>query len=90
MAVGAWLAAKEKGREKSILFLGIDGNPGPEGGCQAVLDGRLAATFLYPTPGAHALDLAVEMLRGGPKPPKEILLPTVVITPENARELVSR
>ncbi len=90
MAVGAWLAAKEKGREKSIAFLGIDGNPGPEGGCQAVLDGRLAATFLYPTPGARALDLAVALLRDGKAPPKEVLLPTVAITAKNAGAYVAR
>ena len=32
MAVGAWLAAKAKGREGQMKFIGIDGLPGLDGG----------------------------------------------------------
>lgn len=64
MAVGAWLAARAKGREGEMKFVGIDGLPGLDGGRQAVTDGKLAATFVYPTGGREAIDIAVKILRG--------------------------
>src|ERR1019366_4274814 len=39
MAIGAYLAAKAKGRDKEMKFIGIDGLPGLDGGRQAVADG---------------------------------------------------
>ena len=48
MAVGAYLAAKAKGRDSEMKFIGIDALPGPGGGRQAVADGQLEATFVYP------------------------------------------
>jgi len=75
MAVGAYLAAKAKGREREMKFIGIDGLPGPDGGRQAVADGKLAATFVYPTGGKEAVDLAAKIL-GGEKVPKRVTLPT--------------
>ena len=79
MAVGAYLAAKAKGREKEMKFIGIDGLAGPDGGRQAVADGKLAATFVYPTGGKEAVDLAAKIL-GGEKVPKRVTLPTERIT----------
>jgi ribose transport system substrate-binding protein len=64
MAIGAWLAAKAKGREKEMRFIGIDGLPGLDGGRQAVADGKLAATFVYPTGGKQAIEIADSILRG--------------------------
>jgi len=64
MAVGAYLAAKAKGRDTAIRFIGIDGLPGLDGGRQAVADGKLAATFVYPTGGKEAVDIAVRILAG--------------------------
>lgn len=64
MAIGAYLAAKEKGREKEMKFIGIDGLPGLDGGRQAVADGKLAATFVYPTGGKQAIEIADSILRG--------------------------
>ncbi len=63
MAVGAWLAAKAKGREQQMKFIGIDGLPGLDGGRQAVADGKLAATFVYPTGGKEAIEIADKILR---------------------------
>ncbi|MCI0515011.1 substrate-binding domain-containing protein [candidate division KSB1 bacterium] len=83
MAVGAYLAAKEARREQNIKFIGIDGLPGPEGGCQAVLDGQLAATFLYPNCGQEAIMYALKILRGETVP-RRVTLPTAKITVENA------
>ena len=64
MAIGAWLAAKAKGREHEMKFIGIDGLPGLDGGRQAVADGKLAATFVYPTGGKQAVEVADSILRG--------------------------
>ncbi len=81
MAYGAYLAAKDAGREKNILFLGVDGLP--DEGVQWVNKGELAATFLYPTPGAEGLRQAIKLLNGE-KIEKTIVLPTMAITKENA------
>jgi ribose transport system substrate-binding protein len=80
-AYGAFLAAKDVGREKSILFLGVDGLPNE--GVVWVNKGELAATFLYPTPGAEGLRQAVKLLKGEKIEPK-IVLATETITKENA------
>jgi ribose transport system substrate-binding protein len=85
MAMGAYLAAKAMGRDKQMKFIGIDGLPGPEGGAQAVLDGKLEATFLYPNCGVEAVDAASRILRGE-QVPKKITLDTVTITKANAAE----
>ena len=79
MAVGAWLAAKAKGREGPMKFIGIDGLPGLDGGKQAVLDGKLSATFVYPTGGKQAVETADRILRGE-KPEHRIKLTTERIT----------
>lgn len=85
MAMGAYLAAKAKGREKEMKFIGIDGLPGLDGGRQAVANGELDATFVYPTGGREAVEVAAKIL-AGEKVPKKIVLSTKRITKENARE----
>ena len=52
MAYGAYLAAKDAGREKDIKFIGIDALPGE--GATWVAEGELTATFLYATPAPKA------------------------------------
>jgi len=79
MAIGAYLAAKAKGREGEMKFIGIDGLPGLDGGRQAVADGRLAATFVYPTGGKEAVEIAEKILHGEPVLHR-ITLPTERIT----------
>jgi ribose transport system substrate-binding protein len=79
MAMGAYLAAKAKGREQEMKFIGIDGLPGLDGGRQAVLDGKLDATFVYPTGGKQAVELAARILKGE-KVPHRVVLPTEKIT----------
>lgn len=81
MAYGAYLAAKDAGREKDILFLGVDGLPNE--GVQWVANGELAATFLYPTPGAEGLRQALKHL-AGEKVEKSVVMGTEAITPANA------
>jgi signal transduction histidine kinase/DNA-binding response OmpR family regulator len=61
IALQAWEVAKRKGREKNIKFIGIDGLNDPNGGIQAVKDGKLTATILYPTGGSEAIKLAIKL-----------------------------
>lgn len=70
-AHGAWLAAKAAGREKEMLFVGIDGLP--QEGVAYVRQGILNASFQYPTGGAEAIDAALQIFAGKPVP-KEITL----------------
>jgi ribose transport system substrate-binding protein len=80
MAMGAYLAARAKGRENEMKFIGIDGLPGLDGGRQMVADGKLAATFVYPTGGKEAVDAAWQILNDKKTPPHKIVLPTQRIT----------
>jgi ribose transport system substrate-binding protein len=82
-AHGAWLAARAVGREEEMLFVGIDALP--HEGQQYVAQGILDATFLYPTGGAEAIDVALEILNGH-EVPKHITLGTRLFTPENVAE----
>jgi ribose transport system substrate-binding protein len=79
-AHGAWLAAKAAGREKDIMFVGIDALP--HEGVVYVKRGILDATFQYPTGGAEAIDVALKIL-SGEKVPKEITLGSRIFTKEN-------
>lgn len=83
MAMGAYLAAKAKGREREMQFIGIDGLPGVDGGRAMVANGQLAATFVYPTGGREAVEVAANILTGH-RVPKQIRLATERITKENA------
>jgi ribose transport system substrate-binding protein len=76
MAFGAYLAARDAGRDQDIKFLGVDAIP-REGGLW-VKRGFLTATFVYPTPGVEALQQALKLLRGE-KIAREISLPTQTI-----------
>ncbi|MFQ6098783.1 MAG: substrate-binding domain-containing protein [Armatimonadota bacterium] len=84
MAYGAYLAAKDAGREKEIKFIGIDGIP--DEGCKWVKEGKLAGTFVYPPPGADGLRVALDILNGRAPEKKRILLPTRRITKETVDE----
>lgn len=86
MAVGCYLAAQAAGREKEMIFVGVDGLGGPAGGIKKVMDGVLACTFIYPPCAAEALAYAVKLLNGEPVPARVILEPTKV-TAQNAAEL---
>lgn len=62
MAIGAWrVAAYEK--LKSI-FIGVGGIDNKNSGIQAVNNGVLDATYIYPTGGREALENAVKILNG--------------------------
>jgi len=91
MAIGAYLAAKELGRDKEMIFVGVDGLGGPAGGIKKVMDGVLAATFIYPLCVDKAVEIALKMLREPQfQPEKEYSLPSTMVTPENAAEMYQR
>ena len=79
-AHGAYLAAKAVGREKEIVFVGVDGLPYE--GVRYVKQGILGATFLYPTGGAEAIDVALKIL-AGEDVPHEITLKSRLFTADN-------
>ena len=87
MAYGAYLAAKDAGREEDIIFIGVDGLP--DEGVMWVYNGELSATFLYPTPGAEGLRQALKYL-GGEEVEKSVVLGTETITSENAEAILER
>jgi signal transduction histidine kinase/DNA-binding response OmpR family regulator len=83
IALQAWEVAKRKGREKNIQFIGIDGLNDQNGGIQAVKDGKLTATILYPTGGSEAIKLAIK-LANKEIVPKNNVLNTILIDSLNA------
>jgi len=91
MAVGAYLAAQELGREKQMIFVGVDGLGGPAGGIKKVMDGVLAATFYYPLAVDKAMEIGNRMLREpGFKPEKTYVLSSEIITQENAAKMYDK
>jgi len=81
MAVGSYLAAKELGREKEMVFVGVDGLGGDAGGVKKVKDGILAATFVYPLCVDKAVGIGGRILREPAfKPEKEYVIESTMIT----------
>ncbi len=80
-AHGAYQAAKAAGREKGMLFIGIDALP--HEGVMYVAKGMLDVTFEYPTGGARAIEEAVRILEEGQPSAKNIELKTRFFTKEN-------
>ena len=79
-AHGAFLAAQAGGREKNIIFVGIDALP--QEGQAYVKQGIMQASFEYPTGGKEAIELGLELLNGK-KIEKEITLSSRVFTKDN-------
>jgi ribose transport system substrate-binding protein len=82
-AHGAYLAAKAAGREKEMVFVGIDALP--HEGVAYVQQGILDATFQYPTGGAEAIEAALKILKGEPVE-KEITLGSRVFDKETVAQ----
>src|SRR5260370_31160078 len=88
MAIGAYLAAKELGRDKEMIFVGVDGLGGPAGGIKKVMDGVLAATFIYPLCIDKTVASALKILRDPAfKPEKDYSLPSTMVTAANAAQM---
>ena len=83
-AVGAYEAAKELHKEREIRFLGIDGLPGE--GLDAVQNGQLAASYIYPTHGEEVIALALRILEGKPFE-RTNNQESIVVTPQNVADI---
>lgn len=82
-ALGAYLGAKDVGMEKNIKFVGIDGLPGPDQGVEWVREGKLTASYIYPTKGEKIIPLAMNILQH--KPFQRInILTSALVTKDNA------
>jgi len=90
-AAGAYIAAKQAGKTDQVQIIGTDGLPGPSGGIRSVADGQWAATFVYPTGAAEALELAKKILIDcATSVPRTVTVPTQRIGKDNAKELYKK
>jgi ribose transport system substrate-binding protein len=88
MAIGAYLAAHDLGRQDQMSFIGIDGLGGPAGGVKKVVDGVLTATFYYPLCADKAAEIGLQMLRDpGFKPDRQYILKPKLINAQNAPQM---
>ena len=72
---------------EAVLYCGIDGLPGENGGIQLVRDSLLDASYIYPTHGDQIIELAVNILEGKPYE-KETMLMSALVTRDNAKVLL--
>jgi ribose transport system substrate-binding protein len=86
MALGAVQVLEAAGRLKGIYVIGIDGQ---NNAIQAVADGKLAATFTYPYVAPEGIQYAYKVAKGEPVP-EVVLLDSVAITPENAKDIIGK
>ena len=80
MTIGVQNVLREAGYNKKAI--GIDALTGPEAGIQAILDDVLVASFLYPTGGDKAIEIAHKILNGESFQ-KENILQTVAVDHSN-------
>jgi ribose transport system substrate-binding protein len=91
MAIGAYLAARDLGRDKRMIFIGIDGLGGPAGGIKKVMDGVLAVTFYYPLCVDRAVEVGEHMLHdSGFRPDTQYILQPEEIAAANASQMYDK
>lgn len=83
MAWGAYIAAKQTGRERHYHYTGVDALATEGGGLELVRDGVLEATYLYPTKGDEVMALAMDILAHRPYE-RDNYLQTSIVTHDNA------
>lgn len=86
MALGAREAARRAGR-REIRLVGIDALAVKGGGLEAVRDGKLEATYIYPTRGDLVMQLAMNILEHRPYR-RDNYLKGALVTPDNANVLL--
>ena len=81
MAYGAYLAAKEKGRENEMIFVGVDGLD--HEGVKYVKEGILACTVIYPLGVEQAVEVGKKILfEEGFEPPETYEVDSSIVTPD--------
>ena len=91
MAAGAYEAAVKHGREKEMLFVGIDALAGEGYGIAQVASWQLDATFIYPTGGDRVMQTAMAILTGKPFERETFLssaLSSALVNHNNARVMM--
>ncbi|WEX07269.1 substrate-binding domain-containing protein [Chelativorans sp. AA-79] len=83
MAKGALQAIEEAGRQEEMFITGFDGIAVET--FQLIKEGRLRGTFVYPTFGGEAVEVASRVLQGQ-EVPKEIVFPSPMINQDNIDE----
>lgn len=88
MAQGARAAADKHFSKEghNIRFIGVDALPGEGNGINAIVDGRLEASFLYPSGGEEIIRLAANILDKKPFV-RNTILPSALIDKHNAEPL---
>ena len=84
MAYGAYCAAMSKGCEAKIKFIGVDALPGETNGVGLVAQGKMNATFIYPSGVETIVKTAIDILEGK-KYNKETILNTAIINKTNVK-----
>ena len=91
MANGAYLALKGQNKVGQVAIIGTDGLPDPAGGAQAVLNGQMTATFVYPTGAEAALKLAKQILVDcATGVSRNTVVDTTLITKDNAQAVIAK
>ncbi len=83
IALGAREAVSRAGIDRDIIFTGIDALPGENGGIEAVQNGVLAASYIYPTRGDLVIQLAMDILEGRPFE-RDNYIQSAMVTRDNA------
>lgn len=85
MAIGARKVIGNMGTraKKNIQYVGIDALATPDGGLSLVRDGKLAASFMYPTRGDLVIKLAMDILHNRPYK-KDNYMDAALVTDKNA------
>nr|CAA9282702.1 ABC transporter, substrate-binding protein (cluster 2, ribose/xylose/arabinose/galactose) [uncultured Armatimonadetes bacterium] len=91
MAEAAVISAEGAGGDwGKRLYVGVDALPTPDGGIRSVMKDRLDVTYVYPTGGAEAIDLALRILDKKETPPKKVILETEEVTKANADAVLAK
>jgi ribose transport system substrate-binding protein len=86
MALGAIKAVEAAGRSKEIVIIGIDGQ---NSAFQAVKDGKLAATFVYPFCAPEGIEYAYKIAKGEQVPPV-VELKSTQVDPSNIDQYLGK
>lgn len=86
MALGAIQVLEAAGRLNEVAVVGIDGQ---ETAFEAIKQGKLAATFVYPFVAPEGIETAYKVAKGE-KVPETITLPTVSVTPDNIADMIGK
>lgn len=86
MAEGAQRAMAEAGI-RNLLYVGTDALPSKGGGIEAVHNGKLLASYIYPTRGDMVMQLAMRILRKQPFH-RDNYLKGALVTKDNAKVLL--